>query len=268
MPSKFCEYTPSKPSKTARVLERNLEKNLLAYTAVAGASLLSAAIPVDAQIVYTPSNIPMAQGFAGSSVTPLDLDNDGAADFNFNNFSYSTHGLGGFYLRISAAQEGNEIDGYQGAHNILASALPGGVQIGSKANFLLAPNGQFLGNEEHGTQSGSFSGGWLKVETAYLGLKFLIDGQVHYGWALIKLTGPGAFLNGSIYGYAYESTPNQPIVTGQTTGTAKVEEPVAAVPLMNNPSLGMLAAGTPGLRLWRGTANQTASNPSLQAEQK
>jgi hypothetical protein len=227
--------------------------------------MLPAATIAEAQIVYTPSNIPMNVGFAGGAITALDLNNDGVADFNFTNFSYSTHGLGGFYLKISAAQEGNQIDGYQGPHfNVLAYALPGGVEIGSKAHFLSAPNGQFLGNVEHGTQSGTDSGSWQKVETAYLGLKFSIDGQVHYGWALVKFTGPGAFLNGSIYGYAYESTPDQPIVTGQKTGTVKDAEPMLAAPVaINNPSLGMLAAGAPGLRFWRPALSQPTA-----AEQK
>lgn len=52
-------------NRTATRLSRSLEQNLLAYVAVATAGLASAALPADAEVVYTPSNTPMAQGFAG-----------------------------------------------------------------------------------------------------------------------------------------------------------------------------------------------------------
>lgn len=55
----------------------------------------------------------------------------------------------------------------------------------------------------------------------FVGLKFLINGQVHFGWARFNVkihpaetTGAQAILTG----YAYESIPNKPTITGKTTG--------------------------------------------------
>ena len=87
----------------------------------------------------------------------------------------------------------------------------------------------------------SVSGGagcpWLKVSQDYLGLKFVIKGKVHFGWARVKMGG----LENTDYitGYAYETIPNKAIVTGKTKGT---EEQAG--------SLGALATGTARRRGW------------------
>jgi hypothetical protein len=101
-------------------------------------------------------------------------------------------------------------------------------------------------------------GSWLKVETAYLGLKFVVDGEVHYGWARVKLVSPGGYASGSISGYAYETVPNQPIVTGQTGGTADGNKQVsqakpdsARILESGAQTLGMLAMGAPATSVWR-----------------
>jgi hypothetical protein len=85
----------------------------------------------------------------------------------------------------------------------------------------------------------------------YLGVKFFDKaGKLHYGWVRVTL-GNGA----TITGYAYETTPNQAIVTGVThgpVGDAQLVEPKMAAPQARVPaSLGMLALGAPGLAAWR-----------------
>jgi hypothetical protein len=61
---------------TARIGSK-LEKNLVAYMAAAGAAGVSllAAQPVEAKVVYTATNTAVGKG------TPIDLNNDGVADF-------------------------------------------------------------------------------------------------------------------------------------------------------------------------------------------
>jgi hypothetical protein len=245
----------SKPKRTVTTLGAKLDKRLGTYiAAMAGATLLSVSLPAEAEIVYTPCNTPMAEGYAGGLFTPLDLNNDGVVDFSFYNFSYSTHGNGNRNLSIIPAQNGNEVIGFPIPRRAAASALPPGTLVGSSKNFHSYPKGLVLAATGRGTQGGSATGAWLKVETAFLGLKFLINGQVHYGWALVKFTGPGDFLWGSIYGYAYESIPGQPIRTGQTKGTSERKQADADLPTGDRPtnqSLGLLATGARGLRFWR-----------------
>jgi hypothetical protein len=238
--------------RTAANLPLSLEKNLLAYAAAASAGLLALVQPAAASVVYTPSNIPLAQPFNGGALTEFDINNDGVPDFVFSNYSYFSHGLGAAFLKISPDQSENKIVGVllKGQNQVTAAGLPAGVQVGSNANFQSSPNGLFMAGNFLGTQSSPPLGTWLTIETAYLGLKFVVNGEVHYGWARIKLVSPGAFATASIYGYAYEDVANQPIVTGQTSGTAAKNKQVGeAIPAPKRTldsrtrTLGMLAAG-------------------------
>ena len=211
-------------------LGRNLEKNLLAYAAAASGGLLSAALPADAQIVYTPSNTPMAMGQVnkGPAFTSLDLNNDGIPDFSFAMLSdrglrTSTYRFK-FYLKVVPNQPGNEA--VQGSQAPTASAVPAGVTIGPKERF--AHGGLYLAIQSYNGGSRS-SGTWRKVEFAYVGLKFLINSEVHYGWARVKFPYAGGTAYPSIYGYAYESSPNTPIVTGQKSGSSNETTRAAAL---------------------------------------
>jgi len=243
-----CNPTPSvlrtrKPSEVS--LARGLERNLLAYATAAGAALLPFSLPADAQIIYTPSNIPMTlpTGNQGA-LTQLDLNNDGKPDFTFSLIYSATVFSSAFRsdraLTIAADQTGNEILGAAGINGLppTAAAVPAGRKIGAQNDF--TPLDAIMAIEAYfGPNSIRNSGSWRYVQTAYLGLKFLINGQVHYGWARIKFPAPGNYELPSIYGYAYESTPNTPIVAGQTSGTASTASPPPG-------SLGMLAAGAAG----------------------
>jgi hypothetical protein len=234
-------------------LPQKLEKNLLAYAAAAGGGLIGLAHPAEAQIIYTPSNIPLAEAFAGSAITQFDINNDGTPDFKFTEFQYQTMGLGGSSLKIMPDQNSNEIVGVliKGENQVTAAALEGGVEVGPNANFQSSPNGLIMGGIFFGTSGGPPLGSWRKVETAYLGLKFVVNNQTHYGWVRIKFISPGGYEGASISGYAYEATANQPINTGQTSSATKKKEQTVsqAVPDptaradQRNQSLGMLALG-------------------------
>jgi hypothetical protein len=226
-------------------LNGNLEKHILAYATAAGAALLSTVLPAEAEVVYTPSNIPIAEALFGQPVfTPLDLNNDGVVDFSFENFFSATSSHSVSFLRIVASQTGNETAAVPSKEGFTAAAVPSGKQIGPQGNF--QAGGLYMAIQAIFDSIPRSSGSWLQVETSFVGLKFLINGQVHYGWARVKLPSPGTYYLGSIYGYAYESTPNQPIVAGQTSGTA--EKPVMG----SEPAgLGVLAAGSSGLSFWR-----------------
>jgi len=108
-------------------------------------------------------------------------------------------------------------------------------------------------------------GQWLNTKSRYLGLQFLIDGQVHYGWARLSTkSSQGSRIVALLTGYAYEMEPNKPIIAGDTGGIADEAAndnlqpqfiPASGVPpkdlLTSTPSLGALACGAPGLAIWR-----------------
>lgn len=260
------------PSRATTRLGRHLEKNLLAYTTAAGAGLATFAMPAEAEIIYTPSNTPMVINGSnhGLGLTQLDLNNDGTPDFafglsstiRFTSIGYTSRDK--FLLRVAPDQAGNQV--VQGEQAGTAAAIAAGRKIGSQQKF--GANG-YLVHKLYNMNSRSrqvSSGSWRNVEFAYVGLKFLIDGQVHYGWARIKFPYPYGYYFPSIYGYAYESIPNQPIIAGQTSGTYEAsgvqESPAAestdqktgqktAAAASTPATLGALAAGMQGLNLWR-----------------
>jgi hypothetical protein len=253
-----------KSRATSRVAN-HLERGLIAYAVAAGAALLAPGLPVEAEIVYTPSNTPMsiAQQNHGPALTSLDLNNDGMPDFTFlmlstlgfhsTSFSATTTRVK-FILRVDPNAKANQI--VQGKQAAAASIVPAGVTIGPKQKFA---NGglymEFFSANREGTRT---SGSWQNVEYAYVGLQFSINGQVHYGWARVKFPYPGGVNYPSIYGYAYESTANQPIVTGQTSGTftAGARENAPA-------TLGMLANGASAIDAWRSPGLIQAVQPPV-----
>lgn len=224
------------PERTATVLKKNLESNLLAYVAVGSATLLGIAMPTEAEVVYTPSrNAVLVDGPA----TSLDLNNDGIVDFTLTNFSTNNYRGGTYsvFFRAHAAQASNGILSFTSNGRQTAAALPDGAKIGSSGQFLAPANGlNLVGYSNRG--GGTYGGDWVKVEYAYLGLKFEVNGEIHYGWARIKYDQPGDYHHATVYGYAYETVANQPIIAGQTSGTADRAEK-----RVGNASLGDLAAG-------------------------
>jgi hypothetical protein len=241
-------------------------------------------VPADAQIVYTPSNILLAEPtYRHLATTGLDINNDGIADFQFGAYysitilTTSARFNGGDgsdrFLQIAPLQVGNGVMSKPqkgGLLQVTAQALPIGVKVGSSASF--SSKNVAMAEIAAGNYSQFYSGSWINVQTAYLGLRVVIDGAIHYGWARIKFVYPGraakgeyaytGFLTGNISGYAYESAPNQAILTGQTSDDELQQSQVPPDhPLLkranNSASLGMLAAGSPGLRMRQNNSAST-----------
>jgi hypothetical protein len=95
---------------------------------------------------------------------------------------------------------------------------------------------------------GTYFGPWRKVKQAYLGLKFVIKGKTHFGWARVKGNFNSFPYTATLTGYAYETIPNKPIITGKTKGPDVPVQPA---------SLGHLATGASAVPAWR--VKQTAT---------
>jgi len=94
------------------------------------------------------------------------------------------------------------------------------------------------------------------LKDRYLGLKFYIKGEVHFGWARVTVTTSGKTFTATLTGYAYETIPNKSIIAGKTKGpddvsAEKLSPATSVAPTRTPATLGMLAMGSPGLSIWR-----------------
>ncbi len=132
-----------------------------------------------------------------------------------------------------------------------------GANIGPSAPFLQVNSYSIRIEAGYGVRSGSdrLVGDWGgNPKNRYLGVRFLIHGQTHYGWVrLTIITEPGTSWSATITAYAYETVANKAIKAG-TAATEAAEIPAEDTQKQVGPSLGMLAAGSEGIRLWRGEA--------------
>jgi hypothetical protein len=241
----------SQSSRPKAQVSTRLDKNLIAYATAAGAAgvaMLAAVPPAAAEIVYTHTHVTIG----AQSTFQLDLNHDGVVDFELQRCNETCQSGHGSVLHVVLPVHGNQVLGGNEAGVVPQRGPigPGQQFTSSTVNYgvFMATGGQYDGGYW-------FFGAWANQTNQYLGLKFLIDGQVHYGWARMTVTGVG---NGNytavLSGYAYETTPNKGIPAGLESGpdAPNVVDPTAlSTPASKAPSLGMLARGADGLALWR-----------------
>jgi hypothetical protein len=242
----------SKPSKLSESCNRRLNAYALAASA-AGLGLFTLVPGADAKIVYTPANLPLMN----QQQVFFDLNQDGINDFSFYGQSISRRSVSTFFFRltVSPAQQGNAIWGVEShEHASCAAALPRGTRVGPKRPF--QPDRVVLFDSSGGPNGGTAYCPWGgKTGTAYVGLKFSIQGQTHFGWARVKIASMYPY-KVSLTGYAYETIPNKPIITGETKGpdygTDGQPAPAAlSAPTPRPVTLGALALGSPAPSIWR-----------------
>jgi hypothetical protein len=231
-------------SQSATQFPSAIEKKLLGYSALAAASgvaMLALTPSAEAKVVYTPANqkLPINTTFA------LDINGDGIPDFQF----FASTFLGGALRRDTYTFNSDagltvtgevQSDQAWGAVGVV-SALPAGIKIGGKGKF--AASNLFMGavaatDGEPPLYFGPWAPSGGNVKNHYVGLKFVINGETHYGWARfnVQIRQP---LKGKVQailtGYAYETVANAPIMAGETSGNEETD----ALPA----TLGQLAAG-------------------------
>jgi len=232
-------------SKVAAGLNATLDKALLAYAAAASVEVLALSCAAEAKIVYTHAHrqLPL------NHVLPLDLNHDGQTDFTFNdtNGTGSTGGWG--ILTFFPNRSANQIWGRESTHRVegWASALAAGVRIGPKGRFypgqkIMARTSSSKGGMQKNTLNSCY-GSWKDVTNRYLGLKLVIKGKTHYGWARLNVSCANLTVSGTLTGYAYETIPNKPIIAGKTHGKDVIT--------LKPTSLGHLARGAATTPAWR-----------------
>jgi hypothetical protein len=225
----------------------------LAATA-AGVGMLALAQPAEGRIVYTKAHKQIGSG----TVFHLDLNHDGKADFDLKDTFFVSSYFSS--ARIFTVPDGpkNQVWGHTFLQRYaFASALYAGVRIGPKGQFLrgsaVMAQESMNGGARRRPAPPSCSGPWAGVTNRYLGLKFVISGEMHFGWARLNVSCSNRHVTAVLTGYAYESVANRPIITGKEKGAEDVDSASQrstspGMLTLQPASLGRLALGAVGRR--------------------
>jgi hypothetical protein len=244
-------FPPRMMSHVSESLKKRLDLYSLAAS-TAGLSILALAQPAEAEIVYTAANIKITQN---GGLIKFDLNHDGIPDFGLSNVYFHSSFQANGFLKVEQAQSANEVWEVTSKGFLCASALPRNVRVGPKGHFQKDPKAGLA--MAFTNLEGTYYGPWLKVKQAYLGLKFVVMGKIHFGWARVNVKFSSSSIAATLTGYAYETIPNKPIVTGKTQGPDEINaigQPVPTAftaPAPQRATLGLLALGSRGLSIWR-----------------
>jgi hypothetical protein len=241
--------SPSKPVDVRDSLHQRLHMYALAASA-AGVSVLALAQPGEAEIVYTPVQVTIGPGQTYS----LDINQDGIVDFTIHNRTHGT--TSGFDASIFLRPApGNAVAGHIVNYGFpWAYALRSGMRIDKGERHFVAGRATMAFSD---TFVGSYyrGGSWLDAPNRFLGVRFKIDGKVHYGWVRLSVQNYPE-LSATLTGFAYETIADKPIKAGVEQGKDDVSVNQAAPAALTKPAqqpatLGMLALGSPALSVWR-----------------
>lgn len=246
-------------SRQSATLSESLRRKVEMYglAAAAGFGIAALASPAQGEVVYTPAHKEI-----GRSGVVIDFNHDGIADVEIAaalNFYADGRGM------VAYSHHSNRALGT--SRGEFVSMLPLGYTVGpNSAKFKLGGASsnypkpkKFFYYCEANSGGASCAGPWYLTggtSGSYVGFEFLIDGQVHYGWARLKLEVTGRNYQTAVYltGYAYETIANKPIVAGKTSGAVESGAKESETPASLRPasvSLGMLSAGVSALPMWR-----------------
>jgi hypothetical protein len=236
-------------SKRNVALSKEVSRRLSFYglaAGTAGVSLLALAQPARAEVVFTPADITLISGNLF-----IDLNADGFNDFDLADqwfrFPHSKFPLlGKRKLAVGGAITASVIPSHNGA-----AALDSGAAIGPDQSFqnvnqhkltMAAVKSVYHGST--GTCCFYASGNWKSTTDKFLGLKFQIMGETHYGWARVSVKDPVGFngVTAKLTGYAYETNPDTKNIAGDTGGNSTAANDAGLTPDDMNSGAGTLGA--------------------------
>ena len=217
-----------------RGTRRTAAKGLAAIGLVSGLSLVSEKT-ADAGIVYSgPKNIEV------DSTSPsynLDVNGDSVTDYTIN-WNLPVAGVSSDVTFSSPGISGGAVNNAVVIDGSFAAALDSGMSITGASTF--GGGTQTLGTDNYESKSPVTTGPFPNQHDKYLGLRFDIAGQWHYGWALLDVVATGGTgQTVTIKGWAYDDEAGASIVAGNTSS------PISSVP--EPASLLQLAMGAVGL---------------------
>ena len=224
---------PKRQPRTVK-LTTSLEKRLNAYALTAAAVGLGAAFTTPdaaAKVVYVPATKVLTSG----SFT-LPVEGSGGEGWTFFD-GYHIHSLTFDTLSVRPLNGAAVVVGKG-----YAEALAAGASIGPDAAFQSSPIRMEKVEYLSDSSLTMAYGPWANVSNRYLGLRFVLNGETHYGWARFTVANSGSLTGGlhikaTFTGYAVESVADRPIQAGTTSGPEEEAE---------SNSLGCLALGCAG----------------------
>lgn len=199
-------------------MKSNFEQKLKSYTALA-AGMMPATGVANAQIIYTDLDPDIS---ISDSNYLLSLNNDTIPEFNIVHMGYFYYSTSFLNIVGIQALSQNEILGdttkvVYGSYtstNFFPKALNKNDLIDADQKVWLDSNyAQLYVKGVYGSTVVKY-GNWQNVSDKFLGLRFKIGNDWHYGWARLTVA-PNAS-SFTIKDYAYESHPNKKILAGQT----------------------------------------------------
>jgi hypothetical protein len=184
--------------------------------------------PLNSTIIYTDVKPDSVIKYGVRQQYNLDLNNDGITDFIIG-FNYIQNRCGGEGVANRMSEYISPVGGYNqvldtnGGPPAPAGTLNSSAVIGPDAQWSATPGQNLLTVENsQGTcpWGTNHFGAWYNVSDKYLGLKFIKNNNIYYGW--VRLTSSGTSLTNfneyslTLKDYAYNSIPNQSILAGQT----------------------------------------------------
>lgn len=180
-----------------------------------------------ANIIYTDVNPDETVNIGGAY--GVDMDNDGTIDFSIaaqteviqNIVTVNIFGTGIVPLNNNKNKIVGSVENFNGTNVMLSSNLAYGTEIGASSSLLDTTSGEFgtflLGAEDDGTFG--VTTGYFLDATGYIGVSFEKAGQTYYGWIRVTANTGQANANVVVLDYAYEDTPNTPIMAGYSTAS-------------------------------------------------
>jgi hypothetical protein len=198
----------------------------------------------------------------------LDLNND--ANFDFALFSLDTTLASGNRIRntvvapYGTAAASNAIAGEAPSGYDYALALNNGDMIDNTLNWIAATNTMAY----NANSANPYNENWNGVTDKYLGLKFVVAGNTHFGWARLDVLAIGD--TWTLKDYAFNASPNTGLTAGQMTGvsTLAMESLVHFVNQPNNTVKVVVNGGlTEGAITLVSANGQTVSTGNVDADQ-
>ncbi len=202
-----------------------VSEKLSKYIAAAGA--LGGVVGANSQIVYTDVDPDLTLFTISDStvVVPIDLDGDSNDDFGIMALHFTSASPGSSYSVNGVGLVPASSNQWAGVSTSFGSSVVPALQLmnsGSSVNSGLSWQSSYgwAAVELNGSTSymGSFSldiGRWFAEDDGYAGVRFLIGGDVHYGWMRFDVSANGDTI--TLKDYAYHSQSDSSITAGQMT---------------------------------------------------
>jgi hypothetical protein len=250
---------PAAAARKTVKLRPSVHHDLTVYAlaaSAAGVGVLAIAQSSAAEVIYTSAH----QNIRPYHMFAIDLNHDGKTDLAIENIFRESHG---FYIyihsKLQVKPETGAAIASSGPYHY-GAVLKKGETIGPQAPW----GSKVEVMEARAIEFGYtfYYGYWQNVVNGYLGVRFQIDGQDHYGWARVSVQWEGRLqlrLLAELTGYAYETEANTPIIAGDTGGANAANESSSSIsemvvtsqPELESPTLGALSLGSSGLGMWR-----------------